>query len=125
MPGFEEALGRGLAKLHQATSANGFGFGTDGYCGATPQPNGWKSDWVTFYGEQRLGHQLRLARDKGLSDAGLRAGERLCAKLGELLADPEPPALIHGDLLAGNLHVAPNGSPGLIDPAAPSGTRDA
>jgi fructosamine-3-kinase len=124
-PGFEEALGRGLAALHQASSEQGFGFGVDGYCGATPQPNGWLDDWPTFYCERRIGHQLELAGRAGLGREGVQAGERLLGRLGGLLADPEPPALIHGDLWSGNLHVTEDGRPGLIDPAAYYGHREA
>lgn len=123
--GFEEALGRGLAELHQATSAQGFGFELDGYCGATPQPNGWLSDWVEFYGQRRLTHQFDLARQRGLSSADCALGQKLIARLPGLLGDPEPPALIHGDLWSGNLHVAPDGRPSLIDPAAYYGHREA
>lgn len=125
MNGFDEALGRGLAALHRTSSEQGFGFDLDGYCGATPQPNGWLEAWPAFYAEHRIGHQLALARDKGLPADGVRAGERLCARFDELLGDPEPPALIHGDLWSGNLHVAPDGRPGLIDPAAYYGHREA
>ncbi|MGE0712689.1 MAG: fructosamine kinase family protein [Planctomycetota bacterium] len=123
--GFDEALGRGLAALHRVSDARGFGFEGDGYCGATPQPNAWLGDWVEFYRERRLGHQLRLAAQRGAGAALLRAGERLCARLGELLGEPEPSALIHGDLWSGNLHTAPDGRPGLIDPAAYFGHREA
>ncbi len=122
---FEEQLGRGLAELHQVTSELGFGFELDGYCGATPQPNGWMPEWPEFYTERRIGHQLTLARQNGMGRADLQIGERFLARLGGLLADPEPPALIHGDLWSGNLHTAPDGRPGLIDPAAYYGHREA
>jgi fructosamine-3-kinase len=122
--GFDEALGRGLAQLHQATCER-FGFEVEGFCGATPQPNGWLGGWVEFYRERRLGHQLRLARARGLGADGCRALERLLERLETLLGDDEPPALIHGDLWSGNCHVAPDGRPGLIDPAAYYGHREA
>lgn len=123
--GFDEALGRGLAQLHRASAPEGFGFPLDGYCGATPQPNGWLDDWVEFYRERRLGHQLRLAEQRGLGQEALRDGARLLERLPELLGPPEPSALIHGDLWSGNLHVAPDGRPSLIDPAAYYGHREA
>lgn len=124
-PDFDEALGRGLAELHRATSPRGFGFEVDGACGATPQPNGWLDDWARFYGERRLGHQLRLAARRGFSREGLALGERVLCRLPELLGDPEPPALIHGDLWSGNLHVTGAGAPALVDPAAYYGHREA
>ena len=123
--GFDDALGEGLAALHRATHPEGFGFALDGYCGATPQPNGWLGDWAEFYGQRRLAHQLRLGAERGLPQATLALGERVVARLPELLGDPEPPALIHGDLWSGNLHVAPDGRPGLIDPACYYGHREA
>lgn len=30
-------------------------------CCSTPQINKWTSDWIKFYGEHRLGYQLKLA----------------------------------------------------------------
>jgi fructosamine-3-kinase len=122
---FDLKLGRGLAALHQTTDARGFGFELDGYCGATPQPNGWLDDWATFYAERRLGHQLRLARAAGMSRRDGDVIERAIERARELCADDEPPALIHGDLWSGNLHTAPDGAPSLIDPAAYYGHREA
>jgi fructosamine-3-kinase len=122
---FDERLGRGLAEMHGATSERGFGFVMDGYCGATPQPNGWMSSWVEFFGERRLAHQLRLARRAGLDKGAARAVDAVIAKLPELIGDDEAPALIHGDLWSGNLHTAPDGRPALIDPAAYYGHREA
>lgn len=33
-------------------------------CCSTPQINTWSSDWIQFYGERRLGYQLKLALDQ-------------------------------------------------------------
>ena len=124
-PDFDEQLGRGLAALHGATSNCGFGFGRDGYCGATLQQNAWHSDWVEFYRERRLGYQLRLARENGLTPLDCARLERLLEKLPLLLESDEEPALIHGDLWSGNLHVTQAGRPSLIDPAAYFAHREA
>lgn len=123
---FDERLGRGLALMHQATAPQ-FGFANDNYCGTTTQPNPWTDDWITFYGEHRLRHQLHLAsKNRGVSNTDFAACERLIMRLDDLLAtDREPPALIHGDLWSGNQHVAPDGAPGIIDPAAYYGHREA
>lgn len=123
---FDEVLGRGLAQLHRM-SAEQFGFHSDNYCGTTPQPNAWCEDWIEFYREQRLRHQLRLAvGERGVSRSDRRAWESLLDRLDDVLGiDPEPPALIHGDLWSGNLHVTPEGRPSLIDPAAYYGHREA
>jgi fructosamine-3-kinase len=124
-PKFDERLGRGLAELHRHGSERGFGFSMDGYCGATPQPNPWMNDWSEFYVQQRIGHQLTLAGARGMDRASLNVLHRLCARLPEWLADDEPPALIHGDLWSGNLHVATDGSPAILDPAAYFAHREA
>jgi protein-ribulosamine 3-kinase len=124
--GFDEQLGRGLAELHRTTSTR-YGFERDNFCGATPQPNPWTDRWVEFYGAARLGYQLRLASDAGrLSSDEARRLERLVARLGTWLPEPaEGPALIHGDLWAGNLHVTPDGGPAIIDPAVYFAHREA
>lgn len=133
-PAFDEQLGTGLAELHRAT-ADAFGFGRDGYCGSTPQPNGWLAKWVDFYRERRLRHQVRLARDAGRMDGEeRRLYDRLLDRLEDRLPeDGEAPALIHGDLWSGNLYVAgggasgraADGTPGLVDPAAYYAHREA
>ena len=122
---FDELLGVGLAELHACTSTSGYGFELDGYCGATPQPNGWMDSWCDFYGERRLGHQLRLARDRGFSADACARLEKLIANLGDWISEPGQSSLIHGDLWSGNLHVAPDGRPALIDPAAYYGHPEA
>lgn len=123
---FDERLGRGLAELHRATSSQ-YGFACDNFCGATPQSNPWMERWVDFYGTARLGHQLRLASLAGrLSADDIRRLERMIARLDTWLPEPpEGPALIHGDLWSGNLHVAPDGRPALIDPAPYFAHREA
>ena len=122
---FDERLGRGLAELHSCSSEQGFGFALDGTCGATPQPNPWTPSWPAFYAEQRLGHQLGLARAAGMASADLGRLEAVCARLSEWIHDDEAPALIHGDLWSGNLHVAASGRPALIDPATYFAHREA
>ena len=47
-----------------------FGFAVDNTIGGTPQPNGWMDDWVAFFGERRLRHQLDAAGDARLSELG-------------------------------------------------------
>ncbi len=125
-PAFDERLGAGLAALHRAT-ADAFGFDRDGYCGSTPQPNGWLDTWVDFYRERRLRHQVRLARDAGrMGSDERRVYDRLLERLEDRLPDDgEGPALIHGDLWSGNLYVTSDGAPGLVDPAAYYAHREA
>lgn len=54
-----------------------FGFAVDNTIGGTPQPNGWMDNWVEFFRERRLRHQLDLAGNGRLSDLG----EELMANL--------------------------------------------
>jgi fructosamine-3-kinase len=123
---FDERLGRGLAQLHEH-SAEQFGFEHDNYCGTTPQPNDWRDDWVDFYRDQRLRHQLELAVDRrSVSEDDREAFEALLVRLDEFVGPaPESPSLIHGDLWSGNLHVGPDGTPALIDPAVYYGHPEA
>ena len=130
--GFFEAFGGGLARLHRATAERGahdgrFGFSHDNWIGATPQPNRWQGDWVEFWRRHRLGHQLRLARERGLSDPSLdRLGDELSDRLERWIDLPdEPPCLLHGDLWGGNYLVDEGGRAVLIDPAVYYGHREA
>ena len=49
------------------------------------------------------------------------AVQRVCAQLDELVGPAEPPARLHGDLWAGNVHADTYGRPWLIDPSAYGG----
>ena len=122
-----ERLGRELALLHQRSQSSRFGFEHDNWIGGTPQENAWYEDGIAFWRERRLGYQLRRARDKDLTDASFdRSGERLLARLDDLLAVPEEPAcLLHGDLWSGNWLADSAGHPVLIDPATYYGHREA
>jgi fructosamine-3-kinase len=126
---YDEQMGRGLAALHATRALDGkpprFGFEHDNYCGATPQPNPWESEWIPFYREHRLRHMVELAAaDRGWSSGDRATFDRLLDRLDDLLVGGEP-ALIHGDLWSGNAHVGPNGEASIIDPAAYFGHREA
>ena len=138
-PDFSETFGRLFCQLHRAhrhrAVAEGdpagrverFGFDHDNHLGATEQPNTWTEDWCQFWRSHRLGHQLALARRRGLSDPTLeRLGDRLLERLDQLIAEPEePPCLLHGDLWSGNYMADEQGDPVLIDPAVYYGRREA
>ncbi len=124
---FHLTFGRQFAELHKATQSDRFGFPHDNHIGSTPQPNGWKDDWVEFWREHRLGYQFKLARDKGLTNAVMNDwANRLLERLPELIGEPDEPAcLLHGDLWGGNYMTDADGQPVLIDPAAYYGRREA
>jgi len=123
---FDEAFGRGLAELHRHTAAQ-FGFEQDTFCGTTRQPNAWTDSWIEFYRQSRLGFQLDLATRAHLlsADEASRVS-RLIDTLDTIIDEPaDGPSLIHGDLWSGNLHVASNGAPSLIDPSVSFAHREA
>lgn len=123
--GNAEALGRELAAQHRAADGR-FGWRRDNYIGATPQPNPWTDDWMTFWRERRLAPQLALAEAGGHGRA-LRADmERLMAALGAFFGGYSPaPSLLHGDLWSGNAGYLADGSPVVFDPAVYRGDREA
>jgi len=125
---FFAKLGQQLAALHRALSpTEQFGWEEDNYLGRTDQPNAWHDDWIGFWSENRIGHQLELAARSGVGGKPLqRLGRKFLERLPERLAgDPVHPSLIHGDLWSGNFLCDRAGEPVLIDPAVYYGDREA
>ena len=117
-------LGERLAALHLCP-AGGYGLDRDNFIGTTPQPNGWKEDWIDFWRERRLGFQLRLAADKGYGGELQRSGERLLDALPAFFTGYTPqPSLLHGDLWGGNHAYLADGTPVIFDPAVYYGDRE-
>lgn len=122
--GDAQLLGERLAALHRFTSSQ-FGFAQDNFIGITPQPNTWADDWVTFWREQRLGFQLRLAAENGYGGQLQTFGEELMDALPAFFADYTPqPSLLHGDLWSGNHAFLADGTPTIFDPATYYGDRE-
>ncbi len=122
--GDAKLLGEQLAALHRFTSPQ-FGFAQDNFIGTTPQPNTWTNDWVTFWREQRLGFQLRLAAQNGNGGQLQSLGEKLLNALPSFFAGYTPqPSLLHGDLWSGNHAFLTNGTPTIFDPATYYGDRE-
>jgi len=121
----ERRLGTALARLHRATG-DAFGWHRDNYIGRTPQPNGRSEDWIEFFRERRLGHQLELARANGIGADVLALGRALLDRLDAFFAGHTPaPSLLHGDLWGGNWGADANGTPFVYDPAVYYGDREA
>ena len=116
--------GRQLAALHR-NSATAFGWTRDNTIGATPQINAWTRNWGEFWQRYRLGYQLELAARRGFRGKLQSLGERLLARVPELLAHEPPTALIHGDLWGGNMAYSASGRPVIYDPAPYFGDREA
>lgn len=121
---FDEDFGRGLAQLHRSGAAS-FGLARDNYLGTLVQPNGARSDWATFYAEQRLTPLYQRVKQQGLCDAALQRDlERLLEALPRLTGPAEPPNRLHGDLWSGNVMSDEKGAPVLVDPAVYGGHRE-
>lgn len=131
----EEALGRGLARLHAAGTAGptsradttpatatpgpAFGWHRDNWIGSLPQDNTGTDSWARFWRDRRVAPQLALARRRGHFTRGAEAAsmDRLVEAIGDALADVARPELVHGDLWGGNWFASATGEPVLIDPA--------
>ncbi len=123
--GNSRLLGEQLAALHHATAAQ-FGFARDNTIGSTPQPNGWKNDWIAFWREHRLGFQLRLAARNGCGGKVQELGQELLERLPQFFSGYRPrPSLLHGDLWGGNHAYLEDGTPTIFDPAPYYGDREA
>ncbi len=110
-------LGKQLALMHLAESSDPnaqtgrFGFAVNNTIGGTPQPNSWRDDWIEFFREQRIRHQIKLANDANLS----RLGDTLCSKMHKLFDGIEgeiKPSVLHGDLWSGNIVAVDSSSTG-------------
>jgi fructosamine-3-kinase len=83
------------------------------------------ASWAEVYAAQRLLPLARTCRERGtITDAGAAAVEAVCERIDELAGPPEPPACLHGDLWAGNVHADEHGAGWLIDPSAHGGHRE-
>ncbi len=119
-PGVDAArgFGRALGVLH---GSGGSSYGADGpgFVATVPLDNTPTSDWPTFHAERRLRPALRMAVDRrAVSEPDARAIEAVVERLADLAAPVGPPARVHGDLWAGNLHWGADGAVWLIDAAA-------
>ncbi|MDI1461601.1 fructosamine kinase family protein [Catellatospora sp. KI3] len=116
-PLFWERLGHLVARLHTGAVGERHGWHRDGWLGRLRQDNTWHDDGYAFFAQRRILRWLPepLVR-AAFDDADRAALERLCAALPQLVP-PQPAALTHGDLWAGNVVADDLGRPVLIDPA--------
>ncbi len=108
-------LGQQLARLHQWSDQPQFGLDFDNALSTTPQPNTWQRRWSTFFAEQRIGWQLELAAEKGITFGNIDA---IVEHVQQRLASHQPqPSLLHGDLWSANCALGPDGPIFSIQPA--------
>ncbi len=106
-----------LAALHGLT-ADGYGHERDTLIGSLDQPNPWTPSWVEFFRERRLLYAARVANGAGrLPDEDLIRVERLADRLEDLIGEPNPPALVHGDAWSGNVLAKGGRISAFLDPA--------
>jgi fructosamine-3-kinase len=114
-------FGEQLAYLHKNSTHGQFGWTHDNFIGHTIQPNKWKSNWRSFFCEQRIAWQLQL-----LSEQSIRIGDidhivNICHEL--LSHHKVQPCLVHGDLWQGNINFVDDMSV-IFDPACYYGDRE-
>ena len=106
-----------LAALHEVT-ASAYGHERDTLIGSLSQPNPWTESWIKFFRDHRLLYLAEVASEAGKLPANLRGRvEELARRLGEILDEPERPALIHGDVWSGNVLAEGDRITSFLDPA--------
>ena len=104
-------IGAAVARLH-AHRGEAYGWPVDYALGTVALDNREGLDWVRFWGEQRL-----IAAASLLDRPWRMRVEALARRLGDHIPRDPPPALLHGDLWAGNLLVRGGRLAAFIDPA--------
>lgn len=116
-------FGHNLAHMHRISEEK-FGLAHDNYIGSLPQYNRQTSDWPSFFVEQRLEPQLKMAAENSRLDQSFRGDfKKLFSKIHDLFP-AENPALLHGDLWSGNFLCNSSSEAVLIDPAVYYGHRE-
>ncbi|MDQ3286377.1 MAG: fructosamine kinase family protein [Actinomycetota bacterium] len=115
--GAQTHAGELLAALHEVT-AGAYGHERDTLIGSLSQPNPWTLYWIDFFRDQRLLYLAGVASEVGRLPARPRGRvEELAGRLGEILEEPERPALIHGDVWSGNVLAEEGRITAFLDPA--------
>ncbi|CCI16252.1 conserved hypothetical protein [Microcystis aeruginosa PCC 9806] len=117
-----EKMGQNLAHLHQVSLSDRFGWQCNNTIGSTPQINTISNNWADFFAHQRIGYQLRLAKERG---GNFPDEDQVIPAISEILSQHQPhPSLVHGDLWSGNAAITVDGEPVILDPATYWGDRE-
>jgi len=117
-------LGEQLAALHTSTEHTSYGWPHDNYIGANVQTNGRLASWADFFAEKRIGSMLERLAEQGLWEKNHGDIDDIVTLVKHILSLHQPtPALLHGDLWAGNAGFCSKG-PVLFDPAIYVGDRE-
>lgn len=120
----DAGFGAALAAIHRR-SIDTFGRSDAMTTGSRALPNTPRASWPDFYASNRLLPLARLASDAGaLADSTIDRLVVVADHLDALDASDENPALLHGDLWAGNRLIDERGGNWLVDPAAHGGHRE-
>ncbi len=112
-----------LADLHKNKSVQ-FGLNHNNFMGQLFQKNTFFNDFPSFFIENRLKPQVKIAFDNGLLQTKeVQLFESLYKQLGTIIP-AEKPSAIHGDLWCGNFIAAVNNKAIFIDPAVCYGHRE-
>ncbi|EIJ71506.1 fructosamine kinase family protein [Pasteurella bettyae] len=110
-----------LAKLHAQHTSESFGLDFDTWLGPLYQPNDWKTNWATFFSDQRIGWQLQICKEKGIEFGDIPSIVKMAVNR---LAKHKPqPSLLHGNLWIENCGEV-NGEIYIYDPACYWGDRE-
>ena len=118
-----ERFGSAMATMHQRTQPY-FGWEEDNYIGSLQQYNTKYDSWSLFYSGCRIMPLVGRLFNTGIfSKEDIAVAETFCKKIDRLFPQ-EPPALLHGDLWAGNFMMTSAGNTAIYDPAVYYGQRE-
>ena len=110
--------GRDLADMHAHQVEHTYGTDMDFYIGCTRFKGGRDDNWCQWLIVYCLKPLIRNCRDGGhLTRGQVALVERAVDQLPRRIPRDPGPSLTHGDLWRGNMHVMPDRSVALIDPA--------
>lgn len=118
-----QLLGKVMATVHQKQDKQ-FGLEYDNYFGSSLQSNKRHDSWSSFFIEERLEPQVKMAYDNGLLDQFDKQDFSMLYYKLDTIYPKEKPSLVHGDFWGGNYLVDEHETPYLIDPAVYYGHRE-